>query len=54
MTQRNKKQFSCYIEVSQFESLVAMNAATKIPMAVLVREGIDLMLKKRANQLKEA
>jgi len=33
------------------ESLIKLSKRTRVPQAVLVREGVDLMLKKREKQL---
>jgi hypothetical protein len=42
---------SLYIEKEQVESLIKLSKRTRVPQAVLVREGVDLMLKKREKQL---
>ena len=41
---------SIYFETKQIEKLIALSAKTRIPQAVLIREGIDLMLKKHEKQ----
>ena len=42
---------SVYLDEEQVESLIALSKKTRVPQAVLVREGVDLMLKKREKQL---
>ena len=42
---------SVYLEEEQVESLIKLSKKTRVPQAVLVREGVDLMLKKREKQL---
>jgi len=42
---------SVYLDEEQVESLIKLSKKTRVPQAVLVREGIDLMLKKRERQL---
>jgi Holliday junction resolvase len=42
---------SLYIEKEQVESLIKLSKRTRVPQAVLVREGVDMMLKKREKQL---
>jgi len=42
---------SVYLDEKQVESLIKLSKKTRVPQAVLVREGIDLMLKKREKQL---
>ena len=42
---------SLYIEKEQVESLIKLSKRTRVPQAVLVREGVDLMLKKREKEL---
>jgi predicted DNA-binding protein len=41
-----------YLDTKLVEKLVKLSTRTRIPQAVLVREGIDLMLKKYEKQLK--
>jgi len=40
-----------YLEKQTADKLLGLSKKTRIPQAVLVREGIDLMLKKREKQL---
>jgi hypothetical protein len=42
---------SVYLDEVQVESLLKLSKKTRVPQAVLVREGVDLMLKKREKQL---
>jgi len=42
---------SVFLEKEQVESLIQLSKRTRVPQAVLVREGVDLMLKKREKQL---
>ena len=42
---------SLYIEKEQVESLIKLSKRTRVPQAVLVREGVDIMLKKREKEL---
>ena len=42
---------SLYLEKEQVESIIKLSKRTRLPQAVLVREGVDLMLKKREKQL---
>jgi len=42
---------SLYLEKEQVESIIKLSKRTRVPQAVLVREGVDLMLKKREKQL---
>lgn len=42
---------SVYLDEEQVESLIKLSKKTRVPQAVLVREGVDLMLKKREKQL---
>ena len=38
---------SVYIDEEQVKSLIALSKKTRVPQAVLVREGVKLMLEKR-------
>jgi len=42
---------SLYLEKEQVESIIKLSKKTRLPQAVLVREGVNLMLKKREKQL---
>jgi len=42
---------SVYLDEEQVESLIALSKKTRVPQAVLVREGVDLMLKKHEKQV---
>ena len=47
------KIFSCiYLEIPQIERLDKLSAKTKVPKAVYVREGLELLLQKYEEQLK--
>ena len=41
-----------YLDTKLVEKLVRLSAVTRLPQAVLVREGVDLMLKKYEKKLK--
>ena len=43
---------SIYLESEQMEKLMKLSEATKIPQAVFIREGLDLMLAKYERALK--
>ena len=43
---------SIYLENEQVERLMKLSAKTKIPQAVFIREGLDLMLAKYENEIK--
>ena len=43
---------SLYFDEKKVESLNRLSAITRIPKAVLIREGIDLMLDKHEKKLK--
>ena len=40
-----------YLEKQMVDKLVRLSTSTRIPQAVFVREGVDLMLRKREKQL---
>jgi len=42
---------SLYLEKDMVDKLLTLSKKTRIPQAVLVREGVDLMLKKREKLL---
>ena len=42
---------SLYIEKEQVESLIQLSKRTRVPQAVLVGEGVNLVLKKHEKQL---
>ena len=42
---------SLYLEKEQVESIIKLSKRTRVPQAVLVREGVDIMLKKREKEL---
>ena len=42
---------SLYLEKEQVESIIKLSKRTRVPQAALVREGVDLMLKKREKEL---
>lgn len=46
-----KISVTVYIAPDQLDALDQLSAMTKIPKAVLIREGIELMLKARTLQL---
>jgi len=43
---------SIYLENEQVERLLKLSAKTKIPQAIFIREGLDLMLAKYENEIK--
>jgi hypothetical protein len=45
---------SIYFDVKQVEKLIGLSKKTRIPQAVLLREGIDLVLKKHEKQSKNS
>jgi predicted DNA-binding protein len=47
----NKVLRSIYIEVEQLDKLKKLSQRTKVPQAVYIREALDLVLKKYAQQL---
>lgn len=51
MTARNKKLITVYLTLEQDECLRALHAATRVPMSVYIRDGIDLILKQNAAKL---
>ena len=42
---------SVYLDEEQVGRLIILSKKTRVPQAVLIREGVDLMLKKREKQL---
>lgn len=42
---------TCYFEREQYNTLRLLSRTSKIPMAVLIREGVDLVLEQRRGQL---
>jgi len=48
---RKKISTTVYITREQDEELKLLHARTKVPVAVYVREGIDLVLRKHAHEL---
>jgi hypothetical protein len=46
-TRRKKKSTTVYLEPAQLEQLHAISARTKVPVAVLIRAGIDMVLEVR-------
>ena len=42
---------SVYLDEEQVEGLIRLSKTTRVPQAVLVRGGVNLMLKKREKQL---
>ena len=48
---RNKRLFTCYLEPEQLDKLNLLNANTKVPKAVLLREAVDLLFEHRADDL---
>lgn len=53
MGKRNKKPYTCHLTQEQFDSLHELNRITKVPISVLIREGIDMVLEKRNKQIEE-
>jgi arginine/ornithine N-succinyltransferase beta subunit len=48
---RKKKIMTCYLEPDQQDALRHIHRQTKIPMSTLIREGIDMMIELREQQL---
>lgn len=48
---RKKISTTVYVTPEQNEALHLLHARTKVPVAVYIREGIDLVLKQYADQL---
>lgn len=48
---RKKISTTVYVTPEQNEALHLLHGRTKVPVAVYIREGIDLVLKKYADQL---
>lgn len=48
---RKKISTTVYITPEQNEALRLLHARTKVPVAVFIREGIDLVLNRYADQL---
>lgn len=48
---RKKISTTIYITPEQNELLKLLNERTKVPVAVYIREGIDLVLEKHRNEL---
>lgn len=42
---------TCYFEREQYNTLRLLSRTSKIPMAVLIREGVELVLERRRAQL---
>ena len=42
----NKVLRSIYLDIAQVEKIKALSERTKVPQAVYVREGLDLLLRK--------
>jgi len=50
----NKERFTTHLEKQQIEDLKALSKATRITVAVFVREAIDMLLVKYQKELKKA
>ncbi|MCH2109310.1 MAG: ribbon-helix-helix domain-containing protein [Polyangiaceae bacterium] len=48
---RKKISTTVYVTPEQNEALQLLNDRTKVPVAVFIREGIDLVLAKHSDQL---
>ena len=48
-----KVNATCYITADQDEQLKLLSARTKVPIAVYIREGIDLALARYATKIPE-
>ena len=46
-----KKVISCYVTREQHQLLSELHKATKVPLSVFIREGINMALKARAKDL---
>ena len=42
---------SLYLDIEQTEKLKELSAKTKVPQAVYIREGIDLVLKRHSKKI---
>lgn len=51
MSSQKKISTTVYITPEQNEKLSLLNERTKVPVAVYIREGIDLILKKHEDKL---
>lgn len=51
---RSMKVTTCYLDREQYTSLRLLSRYTKVPMAALIREGIDCVLERRDPELKKA
>ena len=45
-----KMSITIYPEAEQYGKLLELSKATRIPLSVLIREGIDLLLEKRKEE----
>ena len=50
----NKERFTTHLEKRQIDGLKALSKATRITVAVFVREAIDMLLEKYQGELKKA
>lgn len=49
----NKVLRSIYLDLDQIEKIKKLSEKTKVPQAVYVREGLDLLLQKYEEQLRQ-
>ena len=49
-----KKLRSLYLEEEQVKSIMKLSKTTRVPQAVLIREGIDMALDKNEKRLKKS
>ena len=47
---RRKTPTTCYLRPDQLAALRQLNEDTRIPIAVLIRQGIDMVLEERLDQ----
>lgn len=47
MVTRRKTPTTCYLRQEQLEALRRLNRKSRVPIAVLIREGVDMVLEER-------
>jgi hypothetical protein len=52
-SRRKKIMFTCYLTQEQADGLRDLHKATQIPIAVLIRNGIDHILAKRQDDIRK-
>lgn len=43
---RNKKQTTVYLEPDQAEALAELSRATRVPQAIFIRDGVEIVIRK--------